>query len=795
LDSILALLNSKEAVKKRRGILLLALNPTQTNLLLIKNIAGYDESLSIRFFARRVLKAIENTHSGPSDEILTGLINHYIQLENEAEKKSFIKLRASKDYINSTALLSLLLSHEKNTAVICFIITSLGECGGEADIRRIASFNGDNRFEIRRAVFDALLSINSIKTYPFLTQFIIDDNYSLASDARNFFKSLNAQLASKVINFMVSSGTDKMKVAAAAAAGLIICDEIFNELNSLILSESPRVKAAALNSLNMFIEAGFEPAVEFMGESSDGLIETAAETLFNLKTLIEIEKYIESPKTDSTEEPPAVNSNECIVHSKDSRRHDVEIKPRPEVEVSHQPAAARAFKPTAESVNAETAVEDNSTGPNDSGASETAVKKAAAETAAGSNLPETAASGEVCLFPLESNSRFGYIDSNARLVIPFSFIRAYPFSSGLAAVMSGISWGYIDQAGNFVITAQFEAAYNFCDNLARVFIAKLYGFINEKGQLVIKAKYEDARDFSEDLAAVRYEGNWNFINAQGREQFKKLDYERAASFKNGFAMVRKNKKFGFINKKGEPVIKCAYEMADDFSEGVACVKTSSKFGYIDGTDKFVIKPQFDKAREFCGGLAAVEMDRHYGFIDAKGKILIKPQYEYAANFNEGLAAVKINELWGFINTAGETVIKAEFAEAGPFINGLAYVRNGETFNYINKKGELIYNESPAGTAGEIKMQKEINKNLSIQTATIHALMQRHGYLFSNWKSGASGHPPQPKSVEYYFLKASSGLNKTFNYTEIMDLIDAIRREHANDVANELIKFLETNYSV
>ena len=111
MDSILVLLNSKEAVNKRRGILLLALNPTQTNLLLIKNIAGYDESLSIRFFARRVLKAIENTHSSASDEILTGLINHYIQLENEAEKISFIKLRASKDYINSPALLSLLLSH------------------------------------------------------------------------------------------------------------------------------------------------------------------------------------------------------------------------------------------------------------------------------------------------------------------------------------------------------------------------------------------------------------------------------------------------------------------------------------------------------------------------------------------------------------------------------------------------------------------------------------------------------------------------------------------------------------
>lgn len=764
--------------------MLLALNPTQTNLLLMENIAGYDESLSIRFFARRVLKAVQNTHGAASDEILTGLINHYIQLEKESEKISFIKLRASKDYKDSAALLSLLLSYEKNTIVICVLITTLGERGGEADIRRIASFNGDNRVEIRRAVFDALVSVNSIKTYPFLTQFIIDDNYSLASDARNFFKSLNTHLASKVINFMVSSGTDKMRAAAATAAGHTICGEMFNELKSLAANESHRVRTAALNSLNMFIEAGYGPAVEFAREA-DELIETAAETLFNLKTLIEIEKYMDSAQPGSETEPAGETPIQTTAETRIQPAAEPAIQPAAEFisDDSNEPKAVKTAKlPASNETGAKSAPVPI--------AAESTPVKTAAEPAPIVTVP----AGEVFLFPLEHNSKFGYIDSNAKLVIPFSFVRAYPFSNGLAAVLSGISWGYINQSGGFIITAQFEAAYNFCDNLARVFIAKLYGFINDKGQLVIKAKYEDARDFSEGLAAVRYEGCWNFINTQGREQFKKLDYERAASFKNGFAMVRKNKKFGFINIKGEQVIKCAYETADDFSEGVACVKTSSKFGYIDGSDKFVIKPQFDKAREFRGGMAAVEIDKHYGFIDAKGKIFIKPQYEYAANFSEGLAAVKINELWGFINTAGETVIKAEFAEAGPFINGLAYVRNGESFNYINKNGELIFNETHAGVAGEIKTPKEINKNISIPTAAIHAVMQRHGYLFNNWKSGTGGRQPPPKSVEFYFLKASSGLNKTFNYNEIMDLIDAIRRERAYEVVNELIKFLETNYS-
>ncbi|EKD69173.1 MAG: hypothetical protein ACD_47C00233G0001, partial [uncultured bacterium] len=92
MDSILDLLNSKDAQERRRGIFLLAATPEDTSVLLINNIAEYDESPALRFFARRVLASIANTFrpeicGNGVDE----LIGRYISLAGDKDKISFIE--------------------------------------------------------------------------------------------------------------------------------------------------------------------------------------------------------------------------------------------------------------------------------------------------------------------------------------------------------------------------------------------------------------------------------------------------------------------------------------------------------------------------------------------------------------------------------------------------------------------------------------------------------------------------------------------------------------------------------
>ena len=789
MDSILDLLNSTDTQEKRRGIFLLAANPEDTSVLLINNIAEYDESPALRFFARRVLASIANTFRPEiSGNGVDKLIGRYIALGCDKDKISFIDTFLPDDLQSRSQLLNQILFHEKSPAAAARAIIALGETGNESDIRQIVSFNGDNRPDIRRAVFDALAGMNNIKAFPFLTQFIIDDNIALANDSRNFFRSIESAIAVKIVKYMRSSAGEKMKAAAARAAGYAPCAEMFAELKPLLEIDSAPVRKAALESLNKFLAAGVAEAVEYASKLTD--LEPLQETLFDIKKELEFDDYLLQPAPQQ----------QSVHQSADASQPEAPSAEADEPEsVKFEDASGNAPSEAAEPPAKKTEPLEKS-GAEKSGEAQPKSAEIQIESGAGPAV-DVETETDAVLFPLESGMKFGYINSKGKLVIPFSFERAYPFANGFAAVLNGIRWGYINRDGGFTIGAQFEEAYNFSGGLARVLVAQKYGFINDKGHMAVKALYEDAKDFSEGLAAVKQDGKWNFINAEGKTQFKNFDFERVSSFKNGLAMVRRNKKFGFINKKGELAVKCSYDGAEDFSEELAGVKVASKHGYIDRGDRFAIKPQFDKAREFSEGLAAVEIEKLYGFINKAGKLVITSSFEYASSFSEGLAAVKAGELWGYINADGTEAIEARFDEAGPFVNGLACVKTGGAFNYIDKKGVTVYGsgaENKTGGAVEViepaGPHKEINKNASIPAGVVHAVMQKLGYPISNWKSTRSGHQPPPRSAEFYFLKASSGMDKSFNYADIMELIEAVKREHFIEVANGLVRFLENNYS-
>lgn len=92
----------------------------------------------------------------------------------------------------------------------------------------------------------------------------------------------------------------------------------------------------------------------------------------------------------------------------------------------------------------------------------------------------------VALFPVEKNSRWGYIDKRGWIVIKPQFEEAMDFSEGLAAVRIGDKYGYIDTRGKMVIKAQFDEVHGFSQGLARIRIGGKYGYIDRKGKYVWK---------------------------------------------------------------------------------------------------------------------------------------------------------------------------------------------------------------------------------------------------------------------------------------------------------------------
>jgi hypothetical protein len=255
-------------------------------------------------------------------------------------------------------------------------------------------------------------------------------------------------------------------------------------------------------------------------------------------------------------------------------------------------------------------------------------------------------------------------------VVPFDQVGA--FSDGVAPVSTNDKWGYINTNGKIVIEQKYIEAYPFADGLAKVAVRDSnghtnYGYIDITGKLVIKAKYGMAKDFSEGYAAVK---------------------DQTGDPNSGW---------GFIDKKGIEFVPLKLTSADPFSEGLAQIVDDNGGGYINSSGEVVIRSkyvyrQYDQS--FNNGYAIIHdlVSNVDGVIDVKGNIIVQPKYSEIGNFSDSMAQVKVGGKTGYINEKYEEVIPASDINSGNFHNDLAWIQKSEganSFGYIDKSGKVV----------------------------------------------------------------------------------------------------------
>jgi hypothetical protein len=331
---------------------------------------------------------------------------------------------------------------------------------------------------------------------------------------------------------------------------------------------------------------------------------------------------------------------------------------------------------------------------------------------------EPATSGQT-LFPQKNRSgKWGYVDEQGTVVIPYQYRIATGFDS-LAAVYGQRStlaklaqtddsqWGFIDQTGKEVIPPEYDAiyyAYNFsCTDTAgrEVILSELRSSIHfnsdmeaNKARLELKYKLplkSHTIIFGEGLAAVKLNQHWGYMDRKGREVIP-FKYGWAGIFtKDGLAKVY-SEGFGYIDKTGREVIPTKYDKLGDFSEdGLAPAMLNGKWGFIDkagqevipfkyeqmedvketGTGTIIIS--YERPEDVNKNLFRVKLNGKWGFVDRSGREVTPCKYDAARSFKEGLAGAKLNGKWGFIDKAGQESIPFEYSKADDFENGRAKV--------------------------------------------------------------------------------------------------------------------------
>ena len=341
----------------------------------------------------------------------------------------------------------------------------------------------------------------------------------------------------------------------------------------------------------------------------------------------------------------------------------------------------------------------------------------------------------------KKDGKYGYIDDNGKVIIPFEYEYAEDFNEGLAIVWKGykllvddyFKCGYIDKTGKEVISIKYDNAEKFKNGIAKVTENRESFFINKMGEKIISFKYDKLSPFKEGLAAAEKDGKWGYIDKAGKViipfqydyasefngdlaivaigeeyHFRKYfyinkagndvteinRYEYLGPFRDNLALVqsKENWKYGYIDKTGKEVISTKYDNASHFGEGLAAVKKNGKWGYIDKTGKEVISTsvKYDYAHNFSEGLAAIEKNGKWGYIDKTGKVIIPFQYNVVFfSFQEGMQVVVKNWKYGYIDKTGKEVISTKYDDVSCFGEGLAAVKKDEKWGYIDKNEKII----------------------------------------------------------------------------------------------------------
>lgn len=301
--------------------------------------------------------------------------------------------------------------------------------------------------------------------------------------------------------------------------------------------------------------------------------------------------------------------------------------------------------------------------------------------------------------------------------------RLRPFAEGLAQFMDTQQrWGYVDTSGVVVIPPMYNMARPFSDGLAFVVDSLGSGvFIDHSGKVAFQTNFTEKEwravgDFHEGRCWFKQKGNtwaWGCFDKQGKVVIppkyiytpesitsSAADelYTLPMDFSYGAAAVvmldSSNRKFATIIDTSGNIItnNKNYEQITQFDEyGYAIFKEkkSPLQGLINHRGQVIIPPRYYQIKSYINGYAKVgNKQGSWGLIDRSGREILPLQYADIDTVSEGLVAVKVlgAASWMVVDTANQLRLKGPFEKIKPFKQGLTFATTQNRSRILNTRG-------------------------------------------------------------------------------------------------------------
>ncbi len=270
MSDILELLKSHNETDRKKAVFALARKPSKDNLLIIRDVAECDESVEVRFFARKALFCIKEalkpkvTEAIAAPISLKSIAKYFAEGRPDGDKLSIIQLAINKNMSVIIDAFIEQLALEKSPMVISALLIAIGKLGDESKIKVIIPYLNDNNSRVRANAIEALEYTGSTKIYPYIILKIEDGDNRVRSNAARALKKLDSVTSLRILKAMLSSNNIAMQASAAYVMRFIIDAANLEFLEPLLNSPDETVRSNVIIALIKYKDNGIEKAAALL---------------------------------------------------------------------------------------------------------------------------------------------------------------------------------------------------------------------------------------------------------------------------------------------------------------------------------------------------------------------------------------------------------------------------------------------------------------------------------------------------------------------------------------------------
>jgi hypothetical protein len=287
------------------------------------------------------------------------------------------------------------------------------------------------------------------------------------------------------------------------------------------------------------------------------------------------------------------------------------------------------------------------------------------------------------------DKKYGFVNLEGEMIIPFAYEDAFPFYEGIAAVKSNERWFYINEKGEKLLSDSLLTGYQPANSAKAIIYNKTKAALSNKLGLILTSMVE----YMNKVQKLGFKQK--LYDIKKRTMLMETEFDEISGFyENGLMKVANEGKVGLVDQQNKIIIPIEYDEIGEISSELIIAK-KGKWGVVNKRNEIIIPFQYNRIYQFHEGLAFVENENKVGYINKKNEKVIPSEFDFCwyGDFTEGLALVKQKDKFGFIDKTGKTIIPFLYDDALPFTNGSALVydkASGKCF-FINKKGENVLN--------------------------------------------------------------------------------------------------------